>query len=64
MDAYRDWGHSYDYVRAMHKIINHETPDDFVVSTMITHSVRDMCDYVFSTLDMNYEDYVTKIQNF
>ena len=64
MDAYRDWGHSYDYVRAMHKIINHETPDDFVISTMVTHSVRDMCDYVFSSLDMNYEDYVTQNPKF
>ncbi len=64
MDAYRDWGHSYDYVRAMHKIINHDTPDDFVISTMVTHSVRDMCDYVFNSLDMNYEDYVTQNPKF
>jgi len=64
MDAYRDWGHSYDYVRAMHKIINHETPDDFVISTMVTHSVRDMCDYVFNALDMDYKDYVTQNPKF
>ena len=61
MDSYRDWGHSKDYVRAMHLIINHDTPDDFVVSTMETHSVRDMCNYVFNTLGMDYKDYV--IQN-
>lgn len=60
LDSYRDWGHSKDYVRAMHLIINHETPEDFVVSTMQTHSVRDMTKYVFDSLNMNYEDYVTQ----
>ena len=61
MDSYRDWGHSYDYVRAMHAILNHDEADDFVVSTMETHSVREMCDYVFGLLDLDYKDYV--IQN-
>ena len=61
MDSYRDWGHSKDYVKAMHMIINHKKADDFVVSTMKTHSVREMCDVVFTHLGMNYKDYV--IQN-
>ena len=61
LDAYRDWGHSKDYVRAMNMIVNHDTPDDFVVSTGVTHSVREMCDYVFGLLDLDYKDYV--IQN-
>ena len=61
MDAYRDWGHSKDYVRAMNMIVNHSEPDDFVVSTGITHSVREMCNLVFSHLDLNYNDFV--IQN-
>jgi GDPmannose 4,6-dehydratase len=60
MDAFRDWGHSKDYVRAMHKIINHDVADDFVVSTMETHSVRDMCDMVFKYLDLDYKDYVVQ----
>lgn len=60
MDSYRDWGHSKDYVRAMHMIINHNTPDDFVVSTGKTHSVREMTDYVFSKLGMDYKDYVVQ----
>ena len=64
MDAYRDWGHSKDYVRAMHMIINHTEPDDFVCATGVTNSVRDMCDYVFSRLDMNYKDYVIKDERF
>jgi GDPmannose 4,6-dehydratase len=60
LDSYRDWGHSKDYVRAMHSIINHDTPDDFVISTMETHSVRDMTKYVFDQLGMDYKDYVTQ----
>ncbi len=58
MDAYRDWGHSKDYVRAMHMIINHTEPDDFVCATGVTNSVREMCDYVFNRLDLNYKDFV------
>ena len=61
MDSYRDWGHSYDYVRAMHLITQQDQPDDFVVSTGITRSVRDMCEYVFGKLGLNYQDHV--IQN-
>ena len=60
LDSYRDWGHSKDYVRAMHAIINHEKPEDLVVSTMETHSVRDMTKYVFDQLGMDYKDYVTQ----
>ena len=61
LDSYRDWGHSKDYVRAMNMIINHDTPEEFIVSTGVTHSVRELCDLVFSKLGMNYKDYV--IQN-
>ena len=61
LDAYRDWGHSKDYVRAMHLILQQNKPDDWVVATGETRSVRDMCEYVFSKLGLNYEDYV--IQN-
>ena len=64
MDSYRDWGHSKDYVKAMHLIINHNTPDDFVVATGKTNSVRQMTEYVFSKLDLNYEDYVVQNPKF
>ncbi len=64
LDAYRDWGHSKDYVKAMHMILNHTEPDDFVCATGITHSVGDMCDYVFKKLDLNYKDYVTQDPRF
>lgn len=60
MDSYRDWGHSKDYVRAMHMIINSDNPDDFVVSTMTTHSVREMVEYVFKKLDLDYTKYVSQ----
>tara|TARA_S200002703_G_scaffold82384_1_gene71009 strand:- start:1343 stop:2335 length:993 start_codon:yes stop_codon:yes gene_type:complete len=64
MDSYRDWGHSKDYVKAMHAIINHEEADDFVVSTMETHSVREMCDIVFTHLGLDYKDYVAQNPKF
>lgn len=64
MDSYRDWGHSKDYVKAMHMIVNHDIPDDFVVSTMTTHSVREMVDYVFKKLDLDYTDFVSQNEKF
>jgi GDPmannose 4,6-dehydratase len=64
MDSYRDWGHSKDYVRAMHMIINHSSPEEFIVSTGETHSVRDLCRTVFSKLDLNYEDYIVQNPKF
>jgi GDPmannose 4,6-dehydratase len=64
MDSFRDWGHSKDYVKAMHLIINHDTPDDFVVSTMTTHSVREMVEYVFKKLDLDYMKYVSQNEKF
>jgi GDPmannose 4,6-dehydratase len=60
MDSYRDWGHSKDYVRAMHMIVNHHTPEEFIVATGETHSVRDLCEVVFNKLDMDYKEYVTQ----
>ena len=60
MDSFRDWGHSKDYVKAMHLIVQQDEPDDYVVATGKTRSVRDMCDYVFSQLDLDYKDYVVQ----
>jgi len=64
LDAYRDWGHSKDYVKAMHMILNHTEPDDFVCATGVTNSVGDMCDYVFSKLDLDCKDYITQDPKF
>ncbi len=60
MDSYRDWGHSKDYVRAMHMILNHDVADEFIIATGETHSVRELCETVFNKLGMNYQDYVVQ----
>jgi len=64
LDAYRDWGHSKDYIRAMHLILQQPEAGDWVVATGETRSVRDMCKYVFSKLKLNYEDYVVQNKKF
>ena len=64
LDATRDWGHAKDYVRAMWMILQQETPDDFVCSTGVSHSVRDLCEYVFSQLNLNWKDYVLQDEKF
>lgn len=64
MDAFRDWGHAKDYVRAIHQINTHDVPDDFVVATNEAHSVRDMCDIVFTYLGLEYEDYIVQNEKF
>jgi GDPmannose 4,6-dehydratase len=64
LDSKRDWGHSKDYVRAMNLIINHEAADDFVVATGDTHSVRDLCEIVFSELGLDYTKYVEQDERF
>jgi len=58
LDATRDWGHAKDYVRAMVMILEQDEPDDYVCATGVSHSVRELCDYVFSKLDLDYNDYV------
>ena len=58
LDATRDWGHAKDYVNAMWMMLQSDTPTDYVCSTGISHSVRDLCNYVFSYLDLDWEDYV------
>lgn len=64
LDSARDWGHSYDYVRAMHMIVNHETPRDWIVSTGETKTVRDLCEYTFYSLGMDYRDYVVQNEKY
>ncbi|QDL56075.1 GDP-mannose 4,6-dehydratase [Rhodoferax aquaticus] len=60
LDSQRDWGHSKDYVKAMHLILNHDRSDDFVVSTGETRSIRDLCEIVFRKLGLDYRDYVVQ----
>ncbi len=60
LDSHRDWGHSWDYVRAMQLIMDRDTPDDWIVSTGETRSVRQLCEYVFGQLGLDYKDFVTQ----
>lgn len=64
LDSSRDWGHSYDYVRAMHLILNNSEPKDWVVATGESRTVRQLCEYVFNALGLNYRDYVVQNQKF
>jgi len=64
LDATRDWGHAKDYVEAMWSMLQLDNPDDFVCATGVSHSVRDLCEYVFSYLDLNYLDYVIQDEKF
>jgi GDPmannose 4,6-dehydratase len=59
LDAARDWGHARDYVRAMHLMLQQEIPDDYVVATGRTTSIRDMCALAFRHVGLDYADYVT-----
>jgi GDPmannose 4,6-dehydratase len=64
LDATRDWGHAKDYVEAMWSILQLSNPDDFVCATGVSHSVRELCEYVFGALDLNYLDYVVQDEKF
>lgn len=58
LDAERDWGFAGDYVRAMWLMLQQETPDDYVVATGETHSVRRFCEVAFSHVGLDYEQHV------
>ena len=58
LDARRDWGHAIDYVRAMWLMIQADEPDDFVIATGESHSVRDFLDQAFGYLDLDWKDHV------
>jgi GDPmannose 4,6-dehydratase len=64
LDATRDWGHAKDYIEAMWMILQKETPDDYVCSTGISHSVKDLVVYVFGKLGLDWEKYVRQDQKF
>ena len=58
LDAYRDWGYAPDYVEAMWLMLQADAPDDYVVATGETHSVREFVDTAFSSLGLDYREYV------
>jgi GDPmannose 4,6-dehydratase len=58
LDARRDWGYAGDYVRAMWLMLQQDRPDDYVVGTGETHSVRELCEVAFGHLGLDWEEYV------
>ena len=58
IDAKRDWGFSGEYVQMMHTMLQQDNPDDYVIGTGETHSVRKFMQIVFEELKLNYEDYL------
>jgi GDPmannose 4,6-dehydratase len=58
LDARRDWGHAADYVRAMWLMLRQEEPDDYVVATGESRSVRDFCEMAFAEAGLDYRDHV------
>lgn len=64
LDATRDWGHAKDYVYAMWLILQQDKPDDFVCSTGVSHSVQQLCEYVFGKLGLDWKQYVKQDEKF
>jgi len=64
IDAKRDWGFSAEYVQIMHSMLQQDKPDDFVIGTGETHSVREFLQIVFEDLKLNYEDFLVIDQRF
>ena len=60
LNASRDWGHAKDYVEAMWLILQHNKSDDFVCSTGVSHTVKDLVEYVFQSLELDWKDYVVQ----
>jgi len=58
LEATRDWGHAKDYVEAMWMMLQTDEPNDYVCATGVSHSVRELCEYVFTKLDLKYKDYI------
>ena len=58
LSASRDWGHAKDYVKAMHMILQLDKPDDFVCSTGISHTVKELCEYAFNEAGLDYRQWI------
>ena len=58
LDARRDWGHAKDYVRAMRLMLQQSAPEDFVVASGESHTVREFCELAFAEVDLDYRNYV------
>lgn len=60
LDARRDWGYARDYVTAMYAMLQQDRPDDFVIATGKSHTVREFCAAAFDCAGLNYQDYVRR----
>jgi len=64
LDASRDWGFAGDYVEAMWMMLQHDVPDDWVIATGETHTVREFAELAFSHVNLNWEDYVSTSEKY
>jgi GDPmannose 4,6-dehydratase len=64
LEAQRDWGYAADYVRAMWLMLQQDAPDDYVVATGETHSVRELCELAFAAAGLHWEDHVVVDERF
>lgn len=64
LEARRDWGYAGDYIVAMWKMLQQPVAEDYVVGTGVTHSVRQFCEQAFSTLGLDYRDFVIQDEQF
>jgi GDPmannose 4,6-dehydratase len=64
LEARRDWGYAGDYVEAMWCMLQQSTPQDYVIGTGETHSVRDLCQQAFQYVGLDYRDYVRQDQRY
>lgn len=58
LESKRDWGHAQDYVYAMYLMLQHSVPDDYVIATGETHSIKEFLEIAFDYVNFNWEDYV------
>ena len=64
LDTERDWGFAGEYVDAMHRMLQHTRPEDFVIATGETHGIREFLDVAFSHLGLDWKDYVVSDPRF
>jgi GDPmannose 4,6-dehydratase len=64
LEARRDWGHARDYIKAMHLMLQHDQPEDFVVASGESHTVREFCELAFGEAGLDYRDHVVQDEQF
>jgi len=64
LDARRDWGYAGDFVNGMWLTLQHNQPDDYILATGVTHSIRELCEIAFSHLNLDYKDHLLQDARF